>query len=95
MLLPKLKALFLLNLLYLGCLVKCLAGLETPTSEISKIDETEKQKKEDQFPDPLTATNFETEVSKHLHVVEFFSPYCSHCKHMAPKWKEASLGTVP
>lgn len=89
MLLPKLKALLLLNLLYLGCLVKCLAGLETPTSETSKIDETEKQKKEDQFPEPLTATNFETEISKHLHVVEFFSPYCSHCKHMAPKWKEA------
>ncbi|SCV05972.1 LANO_0H19240g1_1 [Lachancea nothofagi CBS 11611] len=44
---------------------------------------------DDDFPDPLNAAQFDTEMSKHLHVVEFYSPYCHHCKALAPIWKNA------
>ncbi|KAK5778330.1 protein disulfide isomerase EPS1 PWA37_000420 [Arxiozyma heterogenica] len=40
------------------------------------------------FPEPLTKTNFNESLSKGLHIVEFYSPYCSHCKHLEPIWKE-------
>ncbi|CCK70613.1 protein disulfide isomerase EPS1 KNAG_0E03560 [Huiozyma naganishii CBS 8797] len=43
------------------------------------------------FPKPLTEENFKLELANGLHVVEFFSPYCSHCKQLEPKWKEAWL----
>ena len=41
------------------------------------------------FPEPLTVNNFKDELSTGLHVVDFYSPYCSHCKILAPKWEEA------
>ncbi|SCU88976.1 LADA_0E13036g1_1 [Lachancea dasiensis] len=40
------------------------------------------------FPEPLTAINFDMEMSKHLHLVEFYSPYCHHCKALAPTWEK-------
>ena len=42
-----------------------------------------------EFPPPLLAAEFKAEMAKGLHVVEFFSPYCSHCKKLAPAWKQA------
>ncbi|CCF60467.1 hypothetical protein KAFR_0K01120 [Kazachstania africana CBS 2517] len=42
----------------------------------------------DKFPEPLTKANFEEELSQGLHIVEFYSPYCSHCKTLAPTWKD-------
>ena len=42
-----------------------------------------------EFPAPLTVSEFKTEMAKGLHVVEFFSPHCSHCKKLAPTWKKA------
>jgi protein disulfide-isomerase len=39
------------------------------------------------FPDPLTISNFPSKLSHGLHLVEFYSPYCSHCKHFAPTWE--------
>lgn len=47
-------------------------GDETPSIEV---------------PPPLTDANFDTVTSKNLHVIEFFSPYCHHCKNLAPVWE--------
>ncbi|CAL9733602.1 ER-retained PMA1-suppressing protein 1 [Monosporozyma servazzii] len=51
---------------------------------VAKTDE-----KYPDFPEPLTKANFKETLEEGLHIVEFYSPYCSHCKHLAPIWKEA------
>ncbi|XP_058070821.1 protein disulfide isomerase-like 2-3 [Magnolia sinica] len=40
----------------------------------------------------LTSHNFDELVlkSKELWIVEFFAPWCGHCKKLAPEWKKAS-----
>lgn len=40
----------------------------------------------------LTSRNFDELVlkSKDLWIVEFFAPWCGHCKKLAPEWKKAS-----
>lgn len=35
----------------------------------------------------LTAANFQPEVAKGMTLVEFYSPYCIHCKRFAPTFK--------
>ena len=40
------------------------------------------------FPEPLTISNFKENLSEGLHIVEFYSPYCSHCQNLEPIWKE-------
>lgn len=40
------------------------------------------------LPDALTADSFMTATSEKLTLVEFFSPYCSHCKQLAPIWEK-------
>lgn len=40
------------------------------------------------FPEPLTKANFKETLEDGLHIVEFYSPYCGHCKHLEPVWKE-------
>ncbi|KAL3232968.1 ER-retained PMA1-suppressing protein 1 [Nakaseomyces bracarensis] len=40
------------------------------------------------FPEPLVAKNFQSTLAKGLHIVEFYSPYCGHCKQLAPIWEE-------
>ncbi|XBW38535.1 hypothetical protein QEN19_004123 [Hanseniaspora menglaensis] len=52
-------------------------------------DESDKQVKEFEMPEYLNGNTFNAQVSTKLTVVEFFSPYCSHCKTLAPIWKEA------
>lgn len=42
----------------------------------------------EEFPEPITGSDFKKETSKGLHVIDFFSPYCSHCKKLEPIWKE-------
>ncbi|SMN17725.1 similar to Saccharomyces cerevisiae YIL005W EPS1 ER protein with chaperone and co-chaperone activity, involved in retention of resident ER proteins [Maudiozyma saulgeensis] len=45
-------------------------------------------KEELQFPEPIPGADFAKEISKGLHVIDFFSPYCPHCKHLEPVWKK-------
>lgn len=40
------------------------------------------------MPEYLNGNTFYEQVSKNLTVVEFFSPFCSHCKSLAPIWKD-------
>jgi protein disulfide-isomerase len=42
----------------------------------------------DSFPAALTKENFQLELASGLHLVEFYSPYCSHCKSFAPTWEK-------
>ncbi|KAI4305726.1 hypothetical protein L6164_029074 [Bauhinia variegata] len=41
----------------------------------------------------LNSGNFDELVlkSKELWIVEFFAPWCGHCKRLAPEWKKASI----
>ena len=51
----------------------------------------------------LTGENFETVTARGTWLVEFYSPYCHHCRHFAPTWdqisehvqKEAQEGSGP
>lgn len=41
-----------------------------------------------QVPPPLKLQNFDKTLKEGYHVVEFFSPYCHHCKQLFPTWVE-------
>lgn len=40
-----------------------------------------------ELPAPLNLENFDAVTSERISFVEFFSPYCSHCKSFAPTWE--------
>lgn len=45
-------------------------------------------KQKSKMPPALDSSNFDIVTSQQLTLVEFFSPYCSHCKKLAPIWEE-------
>ncbi|XP_065175338.1 protein disulfide-isomerase A6-like [Sycon ciliatum] len=40
----------------------------------------------------LTPTNFQSRVidSEYVWIIEFYAPWCGHCKSLAPEWKKAA-----
>ncbi|KAH3675626.1 hypothetical protein WICPIJ_009318 [Wickerhamomyces pijperi] len=71
------------------------AGLSTQQQELKEVEEDlpepqslTEQKIKVSLPEALTAVNFKSQLhSKKISLVEFYSPYCSHCKHFAPTWE--------
>ncbi|XP_047334973.1 protein disulfide-isomerase like 2-2-like [Impatiens glandulifera] len=53
---------------------------------------SEKKKSEPSASVELNSRNFDELVlkSKELWIVEFFAPWCGHCKSLAPEWKKAA-----
>lgn len=41
-----------------------------------------------EFPEPLNEDDFKTSLKSGLHIVEFYSPNCGHCKALAPTWRK-------
>lgn len=69
------------------------AGDENKASKLtSRAKDRDQERKqatnEISLPEYLTMDTFDKLTSEQLSFVEFFSPYCSHCKELAPTWEK-------
>lgn len=72
-----------------------LAQAAPPTKDPKKLaEENPQDPTKEPLPETLNLDTFDKFTSKQLTFVEFFSPYCSHCKQLAPKWEKAFRDTV-
>ncbi|DBA98372.1 TPA: hypothetical protein ACH3X3_012387 [Trebouxia sp. C0006] len=39
---------------------------------------------------PLTSTNFPSSKDQSVYLVEFYAPWCGHCKQLAPEWSKVA-----
>lgn len=46
------------------------------------------------LPKELTSESFQQVIGEGLTFVEFYSPYCHHCKELAPVWEKAFLAST-
>ncbi|ABN66516.2 predicted protein [Scheffersomyces stipitis CBS 6054] len=61
-----------------------------------KTDEQEGETNDSiQMPSQLTMADFDSSTSKQLSFIEFYSPYCHHCKALAPIWERAYKSIYP
>lgn len=74
----------LLNILFI-LLLYTLSQLNNPSVNAVVIPE---DKELFEMPEFLNTDTYYPQVSTKLTIVEFFSPYCSHCKTLAPIWKD-------
>lgn len=51
-------------------------------------DDKESESHKDVLPEPLTPGAFNEAMKADFHLIEFYSPYCPHCKHFAPTWEK-------
>ena len=59
-----------------------------PDDEEESVTEAKAALAEVELPPSLTIENFDKVVSERLSFVEFYSPYCHHCKSLAPIWEQ-------
>lgn len=75
-----------------GDIIKFLEQYASPAPKQSKSSPKEKKHDGRNWSVQLTDSNFDDLVmnSKSAWMVEFFAPWCGHCKALAPKWTKAA-----
>lgn len=68
---------------------KDIAPEKAPKDTPQKENEPKNEADGDTLPAELNMETFDAFTAEHLTLVEFYSPFCSHCKDLAPIWKEA------
>ncbi|WPK27231.1 hypothetical protein PUMCH_004608 [Australozyma saopauloensis] len=75
---------------FLACILALLWLHATVAAPPGKIADAKDAKDTTvQLPEELTSETFQASVSEKLSLVEFYSPYCGHCKDLAPIWEDA------